>query len=135
MKQKKGIKSKKGIGALLFLGIMLCFNLSVYAAGNRAFTYDFKHQLALKGSYTATKSDATFQFYTDYNGSDGYLQVRQYYAWNGGLDEYVRTRYVYATQGARRDLSVPSEIGTAFTYEFWKDEDGAYIRGNGDLQY
>ncbi len=129
------MKKKKRVGVLLCLGMVLCFNLSVYASGNRAFNYDFRHQVALSGSYTATKDSATFQFYTEYNGSSSDVEIQQYlyHAWGG--DDYIQSTYTDCAQGERRDCSLSSDIGTRYSYEFWKAQDGAYIRGNGDLQY
>lgn len=83
IEKTKGVTSMKHLktfSALICLTVLLGFSVTAYAASKeRSFTYNFKHQLAVSGSYSATKSTADFSIFTTSNGGkDTYFTVKQF---------------------------------------------------------
>ena len=76
--------------------LCMVFSYSVVsAAGSYSFTYNFKHQLAMKEKKTATKESADFYIYTTSNGGeDTYFTIEQYKYKALGTNTYVDSKTI-----------------------------------------
>lgn len=113
------------------------FSVTAYAASqSRSFTYNFKNQLAVSGSYKANKSNAYFSIYTTSNGGkDTYFTIKQYKYKFWGANTYQRQSTISCVAKKSGSCSLTTTKGIKYTYEFWKPTAIGYVVGSGSITY
>ena len=131
------MKKFKFISAVLCLTVLLGFSVTTYAASKeRAFTYNFKHQIAVQGTYKANETVAEFYIYTTTNrGSDTFFRVKQYKYNFWGVNPYQRQAEINCCANSSGYCSITTKIGTKYTYEFWKPTSVGHVVGSGSIRY
>ncbi|MCR5837355.1 MAG: hypothetical protein K6G88_12695 [Lachnospiraceae bacterium] len=129
------MKHSKLFSTLLCIIFLLSFSLTVYAA-EKPFTYNFKHQLAMRGHYKATRSSADFAIHTTTNKSNSnYFTIKQFKYKFFDENEFITKKSIYCAKDSAGYCSFSTTKNTSYTYEFWKSTDGKYIVGSGTLTY
>lgn len=131
------MKVIKKMSIVMCIMVIMGVSVTAYAASKtRAFTYNFKHQLAVKGNYKATKSDVDFSIYTTSNsGEDTYFQIKQFKYNFWGANSYKRSGYINCKAKSKGSCSIETDKGTKYTYEFWKPTAIGYVVGSGEMTY
>ena len=123
------MKQLKIFSILVCITVLLAFPVTVYAASQtRAYTYNFKHQVAVNGSYKANKSTAVFWITTTSNsGNDEYFTVKQYKYKFWGANTYQGEANISCVANSSDTCSLNTTKGTVYTYEFWKPTAIGYV--------
>lgn len=115
--------------------LLFSFSTQVFAA-TKVFTYNFKHQLAMKGKQTATRSTSVIECTTRSNGgTDSSFKVEQYKYSAIGTNTYITSSRIGCKPKQVDSATFKTTKGTSYTYEFWKPTAVGYVVGTGDIIY
>ena len=131
------MKFLKTFSIFLCIAVLLGFTVTSYAASNsKSFTYDFKHQLSVKGNFKATKSTVDFSIFTTTNESDeDYFKIKQFEYRLIGYNPYVQTVKISCKANEWGNCSISTKKNQKYTYEFWKSTAVGKVIGSGTMTY
>lgn len=131
------MKRLKIFSTILCCIVLLGFSVTAYAASQtRAFTYNFKHQLAVKGYYTSNQNSVNFSIHTTSNGgTDGYFTIKQFKYRFWGANTFQRSKVISCGRNQSGSCSLAATKGTKYSYEFWKPTAIGYVVGSGKIKY
>lgn len=127
-------KITQRVALILSLSLLVCFG-TAEAAGKHSFSYKFKHQLDVDGTFKATKSTANFSIYTTTNNSTSNTFTIKQFEYGFFSDSFVTSKGIGCKKDSTGTANFDTKSGTKYTYEFWKVEDDKYVVGSGTLSY